>query len=111
MTKDFPGHRGRVGISITGLLVLVSLAIGCSRYPEVTSPEALQLVAAARTACSSQNPERLKRVRERLEELHGEGKLTPAEYSAFEKILEMAERGDWDAAEQACFQYQKAQLR
>jgi hypothetical protein len=96
---------------LAAAVLLVCLLTGCTRYPEVTSPESLLLLSAARTACSSQNPERLERVRQRVEELREESKLSPVEYEAFGRILEMAERGDWEAAEKACFHYQKAQLR
>lgn len=101
--------RGLRHLRLAGILLLV--VAGCTRYPEVTSPESLHLLAAARTACSSQNLDRVARVRERLDELQRGGKLSSTEQASFVRILELAEKGDWEAAEMACFRYQKAQLR
>ena len=98
------------GSRLAAVLLLVFLS-GCPPYPEVTSPEALHLLGAIRTACSSQSQARLERVKQAADELQQSTQLSLNEYEAFRRILEMAERGEWEEAEQACYQYQKAQLR
>jgi hypothetical protein len=102
--------RAYLATLLLSSMVFVTIS-GCNQYPEVTSPEALHLLGAIRTACSSESPVRLERVSRALEELQESEKLSPREYEAFRKIVEMAERGEWEEAEQACFQYQKSQLR
>lgn len=76
--------------------------------PAVTSAETMHLLTALRTACSAERPEALEDVRQRVEEAWEDQRLTEAEYRKIVQIIEMATGGDWEAAEQACFRFQKA---
>lgn len=96
---------------LIGSMALVLLC-GCGpSYPRVHSQESLQLLLALRTACSTQNAERLHKVETALEMARREGKVTEAEAEALSRIIEMARQGNWHQAERACRSFQKAQLR
>lgn len=108
--NEQPSRRRRFGRrSFLGIVWLALVpAIGCERMPPVTSAETMHLLTALRTACSAQRPEALEDVRQRVEEAWEDQRLTEAEYKKIVEIIEMANGGDWEAAEQACFRFQKA---
>lgn len=99
------------GPVVPGLLVCV-LAWGCGpSYPRIHSQESLEILLALRTACSTQNPERLQKVEKALDQARKEGKLSQEETEALSRIIELAREGHWEKAERACRAFQKAQVR
>lgn len=92
-----------------GLLWIALPAMGgCERMPKMSSVETMRLLTALRTACSAESTEHLEKVRQRVEQMRQDQRLSDAEYEKLREILETAAAGDWEAAEQACFRFQKA---
>ena len=84
---------------------------GCSKYPEVQDGRSVELIAALRTACSSQNPDRLQRCEQAIKERRAAGDLPDAEYEAFQAIIAKARAGEWEEAEMETYEFQEAQVR
>jgi len=84
---------------------------GCGSHPEVTSPDAMELIKQAYTACNTQSEERLTATKARYQELVDEGKFTDSEQSAFQEILDLAQAGNWKEAQDLAFQFAEAQVR
>lgn len=84
---------------------------GCSDYPEVRDGESVELIAALRTACSSQRTDRLERCVQAIEERHAAGEMPDAEYEAFQAIIAEAQAGRWKEAEMETHRFQEAQVR
>ena len=80
-------------------------------YPEVTHPQGIELIRMLHTATSSGQSERLVGVRQSVQQAKAAGQLTAAENEAFERVLKLAESGDWSAATEASLQFAKDQLR
>lgn len=93
-----------------GCLILL-ITGGCRSYPEVTSAESQEFIKQVYTACNTQNSERLTRCSERLRELTTEKKVSPSEAAAFERIIKLAEAGDWPAAQQHALEFAQRQVR
>ncbi len=101
----------RRGPMISVLLTCL-LAWGCGpSYPKIHSRESLEILLALRTACSTQNLERLRKVEKALDQARKEGKLSQEEADTLSRIVELAREGHWQQAEQACRAFQKAQVR
>ena len=95
----------------TCCVTLALLAAGCRPYPAVTSPESLRLLRQVYTACNTHSDARLTACRTRLAELERAALVTAAEQQAFHEIIDRADRGEWDAAQQAALRFAKDQLR
>ena len=95
-----------------GLICLMLLAIsGCREHPRVTSRESLDLIKQVYTACNTRNPERLNKCKVALDELVSNGEISEAEQQSFEKILKLAEAGEWQAAQSESLQFARDQVR
>ena len=93
------------------VLVLVSvLCAGCNRYPALQTHN-VRLIALLRTACSTQNSDRLSKASAEIEAAHQKGDMDDAEYKALQSVIDTAKSGDWKAAEMGCYEFQKAQVR
>ena len=90
------------------VMILIGSLIGCERMPQMTSGETMHLLTALRTACSVRSDEHLEAVRQKVDESHQAGRLSDADHDKISEIIETAAAGDWEAAEQACFRFQKA---
>jgi len=112
--EDTPDRsRLRRLLGVAGLLVVPLLLIwwpGCRQYPALTSKEAMQQMKLLYSACNTKDAERLGRVRQGVEKLSREGKLSPAEQEAFAVIVGMAKAGDWERAEKAAFKFAQDQV-
>ena len=93
---------------VVSLLFAVATFGGCERMPTMTSGETMRLLTAMRTACSAKSPEHLEEVRQKVEEARQDKRLSDAEYEKLTEIIATANAGNWEAAEQACFRFQKA---
>ncbi len=85
------------------------LSAGCSKPPAVQFDH-LPLIASLRTACSARNTTYLAGVERAVNERLAAEKMTPAEHAHFEKLIRQAQAGEWESAERACLQFEKAQL-
>lgn len=91
-------------------LNLLTMA-GCERMPAASSAKTVQVLAALRTAISVKSLERVREVRQRIEELHAQQELNDQELEVMQRIIDKAVSGDWSAAEQLCHRFQTAQIR
>lgn len=91
--------------------LILLIAGGCRSYPEVTSAESQEFIKQVYTACNTQNVERLTRCSERLRELTTDQKVSPSEAVAFERIIKLAQAGDWPAAQQHALEFAQRQVR
>lgn len=97
--------------SLKWLLVLAVLVLsGCNSQPRVTSPEAFELIKQAYTACNTKSAKRLANTKQRFEELKASGTLSEAEQVAFLEILDLAEQGDWERAQDRAFSFADSQV-
>lgn len=95
-----------------GLLVIVAgaclwLWLPRSTYPRIGSPESDHLMRQLGTACGSQSTERLQVVKDELAKLE----MSEVERQAFQRIIDMADRGRWREAHQASIQFARDQVR
>jgi hypothetical protein len=97
--------------AVLGTVVLWAVVAisGCTRYPQVEFAN-LKYVAALRTACSAKDTTWLTQAKEAIEEAHGAGTIGDDEYAAYERIVALAESGEWIKAEAECVRFQKEQL-
>ena len=95
---------------LLGGVCWASLA-ACSTYPEVRDGQSIELIAALRTACSSQRTDRLDRCAQAIEERRAAGEMPDAEYEAFQAIIAQARAGNWRDAEMETYGFQEAQVR
>ncbi|MEZ6143321.1 MAG: hypothetical protein R3B84_22365 [Zavarzinella sp.] len=97
-------------ISLVGIPVGLLLFSGCPSYPEVTSPESLQLTKKLYGACNTKNEKLLAETKADLTKLLAEQKVTKNEADAFQGIIALAEAHRWDKATQEAFQFAKDQV-
>jgi hypothetical protein len=106
-----PRLRWMIGVlALLTILLVIVWWPGCRYYPTVTSREGMQLMKLLYAACNTRDELRLTKVEEGVEKLTNEGKLTPSEREAFDKIIATAKAGDWKAAEKACFRFAQDQV-
>lgn len=77
---------------------LLLTAIGCSRYPEV-SGSAYEMAETLSTVCNLQSDQQLQDYRTLIDDRLAASELTASEHAMLTKIADMAESGDWQAAE------------
>lgn len=78
---------------------LLILPAGCGGYPEV-SAEALELAKAVDNLCNLQEPTQIESARETIRSEHSAGNISDIEQTFLLDILDTADAGDWDAAQQ-----------
>lgn len=104
-----------IGIgTVVAVLLIVALLLwwrSSPAYPEVSSPESLQLMRALYTACSSQNSTRLSEVERKVSEAEKGHLLVDAERNAFTSIIALARQGDWQSAAARSYRFAKDQIR
>ena len=104
MHRTMKLHPALTVFAIAGLLLS-----GCSRPPAVEF-ENLHLISSLRTACSAENAQWLDGVARAVSRRHEDGRMSDQERDHFLELIETARAGDWDAAEDACLKFEKAQL-
>lgn len=114
-TCDNSPMRCWLGARLALVLVLVlgtSLgSTGCSQPPKLSSKQGVRILQALRTACNSQDTERLARVETALAKAVEAGEVTESEREAFAQIIDWAKRGDWGQANAACKRFERVQVR
>lgn len=109
--RSLPGRTAlRCRVSLLACLLLVGL-LGCREHPRVTSRASLDLIKQVYTACNTQNNERLTKCKEEIAELVESGELSAAERESFERIIALADSGDWQAAAAKSLQFARDQVR
>lgn len=92
-------------MGIVGLFVFLSYWL----QPPVVPIANIKYIQLLRTAVSSQNIDYVKKVDGAVDSLKEKGELGEPEWSYFKKIIAKALAGDWQAADKACLQWEKAQ--
>lgn len=101
------GSGFQTALAGTGL-ILLSLAVGCGRPPQVAG-ENLQLISSLRTALSAEDEQWLDENEQVIEQRHSTGEMSDEEHEAFLRIIATARSGEWDRAEKAAVRFQQAQ--
>ena len=83
------------------LLALAFLAAGCG--VQQIAPANRRVMQGLQTAVSSRKVEWLDATVKRIDEQRAQGRLSDAEYAAFEPIISKARAGKWDAAQHDVF--------
>jgi hypothetical protein len=97
---------------LAGLLLAAALVWrpGCRHYPQITSPQGMQLVKLLYTACNTRDLNRLESAEKQLAAIKLEGKISASEIVSFEAIIAQAKRGEWAQAEKASFRFIEDQV-
>jgi hypothetical protein len=95
----------------------LGLCIGSGIYiwqwwtrPAVVHYDNLKYIQLLRTACSSQRADQLEGVERAVVMRRESGNMTDAEWKEFEKIFQIARRGDWRTADQQAYRLELGQL-
>lgn len=97
---------------LTLMLILFCIAfLGCGRHPKATSRDSLDFIKQVYTACNTKNTKRLATCKERLAELESMQKISIEEVRSFERMLEIATKGDWEAAQSMALKSAQDQIR
>ncbi len=88
-----------------GLALLAAPGCGGTRI----SGENRDLVVSLATAASARESSWLDKNAALLEERRAAGKVSDAEYAAFQEVVAKAKSGDWDAAQAAAYALRDAQ--
>lgn len=86
----------------------VLLASGCGGHPQL-APQNRRLVESLRTAVSARRADWLELNAKLIESRHNAGSLSADEYRALRRIVELAQRGKWEQADDLALALHKAQ--
>jgi hypothetical protein len=89
------------------MLLLLAFFTGCG-YPNA-EPSNKRLISSLRTALSARNDQWLTANEKLVRERHKQGDMREDEFAAFQVIIEQARGGDWQGAERAAVDFQRAQ--
>ena len=95
---------------LAGLLTLAAAA-GCRPQAPQVEFANRRYSAALRTAANTKSPQRLARAKELIAHDHTAGVIGPEEYACYRAIIDLAEAGRWEAAEQQALQFRRDQQR
>jgi hypothetical protein len=101
-------HR-RLACIVISLCAVFSLS-GCGSYPPIQSREGRQLIKRLYVACNSKDKQKLAGVEEELSKLTNAGTISKEEKSAFDSIITMARKDNWEAAEKASLRLADGQM-
>lgn len=102
--------NSRVALGLCSALLALLTCSGCREHPRVTSRESLDLIKQVYTACNTRNVQRLDKCKADIAELSQSGQLTVAEKNSFERIMQLAEAGDWEKAQLKSLQFARDQV-
>jgi hypothetical protein len=97
-------RRFALGCCLLGLLLAIT---GCG-YPNA-DPANRRLISSLRTALSAQNQQWLAANEKLVAERHKSGAMRDDEFAVFQEIIQQAQSGDWQGAEQAAVEFQRDQ--
>lgn len=87
---------------------LAALAGGCGSHPQM-APQNRRLVESLRTAVSARRADWLEMNVQLIESRRGEGSLSDEEYRALQRIVKLAQQGQWKEADDLAFALHEAQ--
>ena len=93
------------------LITALSLSIGCRQNPKATTRESLEFIKQVYTACNTKDTKRLTACEARFSELKSNEKISKAEIKSFQRVLDMASKGEWGSAQDLALQFAKDQVR
>ncbi|MFO0885356.1 MAG: hypothetical protein U0894_14405 [Pirellulales bacterium] len=99
---------------VAGAILVVlglCLATGCREYPPVSTEESQDMIKLVYTAANTRDEARLAACEIRLKQLIEEKKMGEKESAAFQKIIDQAKKGDWQAAQDDALQFARDQVR
>lgn len=82
---------------LTSCVGLVIFAAGCRDYPAI-SHEAYELARGIDNICNLKDASQLPRVRSILQDRRQAGEISEHEHGWLVRLVDLAERGEWDAA-------------
>lgn len=106
-------NRGFSKAIASALLMILGLgmAAGCREYPPVSTEESQDMIKLVYTAANTRDEARLAACEIRLKQLIEEKKMGEKESAAFQKIIDQAKKGDWQAAQDDALQFARDQVR
>lgn len=103
--------NAKFGVSVAFLFFLIALAAGCSKHPKATSRDSLDFIKQVYTACNTRDAKRLVACEKRLAELESEKKISVDEVKSFQRVIDIASKGDWEAAQSMALRFAQDQVR
>jgi hypothetical protein len=89
------------------IVLLTAVFAGCGKKtPE--PPQTLHMIAGVRTAVSAKNPDWLAQWKAKAEQARNADQLSAETAESLDEIFQLAESGDWDAANDAIIRLQKS---
>jgi hypothetical protein len=107
--NTFPTGWLIAGASLCAAVVGLIFFLFYWLQPPAVALTNLRYIQSLRTAVSSQRPDYVNKVDEALKLLKDKGELSEPEWAHFQLIIAKARTGDWQAADQACMKWEKAQ--
>jgi len=83
--------------SWVAMLMAAAWGLGCARAPQIEMPNR-RLVESLKTAVMANNTEWLAQNVTAIDERRAAGKMSDAEYEAFQAVIAEARAGEWAAA-------------
>ncbi len=107
--------RNQLILTFLGVLLLALTARLYFTYraqPQLpSSPEVFQTVDALFTAVTAHDSQRLANCQQRLAQYKDHGSLPPAAAQRLDRIISLAQSGDWTAAAHRLYDFMQAQKR
>lgn len=88
--------------------LLATATVGCGSHPQM-APQNRRLIESLRTAVSSRRADWLEMNAQLIESRRGEGSLSDEEYRALRQIVELAQQGQWEKADDLALALHEAQ--
>lgn len=101
----------QTALKTAGLLMIAGTIAfsGCGpRAPQVNFANRVYS-GALRTATNTKSTERLAKAKQLIERDHATGTIGPEEYAFYGEIIDMAEAGRWQEAEQLAIRFRRDQ--
>ena len=110
-TRSRGTQHGTGLIAILMTAIMLAVVAGCRpRAPQIEFANR-RYSAALRTAANTMSPTRLARAKKLIARDHAAGLIGPEEYACYRAIIDLAEAGRWEAAEQEALRFRQDQQR
>jgi hypothetical protein len=103
----------RMAAIFIAAVVLIGGGVWLVRWwtqPPAIEFDNLRYIQLLTTAVSSRNEEQVSKVSHAVEERHRAGRMSATELGHFQRIIGLADGGDWSTADRECFTFAEAQL-
>lgn len=98
------------GLFVLSTLVLLVWWPSFRSYPAATSPQSMYLMKLLYTACNLEDEQRLAKVEREVQQAANQNQMSSAEQQAFERIVGLAQAGNWNDAQQAALKFSQDQV-